>query len=114
ADVVVDVLAQVNPSGEDSKGGFDLENAVERVHEAAELPNLRVRGLMTMAPYVAEPEVLTRTFAGLRSVLERLQDATDRVGHELSMGMTNDLEVAIREGSTMVRIGTALFGERNA
>ncbi|MEQ8330503.1 MAG: YggS family pyridoxal phosphate-dependent enzyme [Longimicrobiales bacterium] len=114
ADEVVDVLAQVNTSGEDSKGGFDLENAVERVHEAAELPNLRVRGLMTMAPYVAEPEVLTRTFAGLRSVLERLQDATDRVGHELSMGMTNDLEVAIREGSTMVRIGTALFGERNA
>ena len=57
--------------------------------------------------------VLGRTFAALRNLLERVHAVTSKVGRELSMGMTNDLEIAIREGSTMVRIGTALFGERN-
>lgn len=113
AEAEVDVLAQVNTSGEDSKGGFDMDNALEAIHEAAELPGLRVQGLMTMAPFVDDEAVLSRTFAGLRETLERLRAATDRMGPELSMGMTNDLEVAIREGSTMVRIGTALFGERS-
>jgi len=107
-------LAQVNTSGERSKGGFDAEGAVEQIHRIAELPGLRVRGLMTMAPLVDDEAVLTRSFAGLRELLERLHAATDAVGPELSMGMTNDLEIAIREGSTMVRIGTALFGERAA
>ena len=87
---------------------------MEELHELAELPGLRVLGLMTMAPFVEDEQVLSRTFAGLRGVSERVRAVTDRVGPELSMGMTNDLEVAIREGSTMVRIGTALFGERDA
>lgn len=112
AGVTVDGLAQVNTSGEDSKGGFDLDNALEAVHEAAELPHLRIRGLMTMAPFVDDEAVLTDTFRRLRTVHDRLRAVSDRVGPELSMGMTNDLEIAIREGSTMVRIGTALFGER--
>lgn len=109
---VVDVLAQVNTSGEESKGGFDVEDAAEGIHELAELPGLNVRGLMTMAPYVDDEIVLGRAFAGLRRLSERLVSANAGVGPELSMGMTNDLEIAIREGSTMVRIGTALFGER--
>ena len=108
----VAVLAQVNTSGEGSKGGFALEGAVEAIHEVAELPGLRVRGLMTMAPFVADERVLRAAFASLRETGERLRRVTDRVGRELSMGMTNDLDVAIREGSTMIRIGTALFGER--
>jgi pyridoxal phosphate enzyme (YggS family) len=105
-------LAQVNTSGEPSKSGFDAEDAVEQIHRIAELPGLSVKGLMTMAPFVDDEAVLAGAFQGLRKILEQLHAVTDVVGPELSMGMTNDLEVAIREGSTMVRIGTALFGER--
>jgi len=108
------VLLQVNTSGEDAKGGLEGTDVVDRIHEIAELPGLEVLGLMTMAPFVGDERVLTATFAGLRGVSERVRALTDRVGPELSMGMTNDLEVAIREGSTMVRIGTALFGERES
>ncbi len=108
----VAVLAQVNTSGEGSKSGFELEGAVETIHEVAELRGLRVRGLMTMAPFVDDEGMLRAAFASLRETGERLRRVTDRVGDELSMGMTNDLDVAIREGSTMIRIGTALFGER--
>jgi pyridoxal phosphate enzyme (YggS family) len=110
----VRVLAQVNTSGEASKGGFDPVTAVETIHRIAELPRLRVEGLMTMAPWVDDESVLHAAFARLREIGERLRRATDRVGRELSMGMTNDLEIAIQEGSTMIRIGTALFGERDA
>jgi len=110
----VAVLAQVNTSGEESKGGFELEPAVEAIHQVAELPALRVEGLMTMAPFVDDEAVLATAFTRLRETRDRLRAVTDRVGAELSMGMTNDLDVAIREGSTMIRIGTALFGERGA
>jgi uncharacterized pyridoxal phosphate-containing UPF0001 family protein len=78
----------------------------------AELPGLRVTGLMTMAPFVEDEAVLTTAFASLRELSESLVAAIDGFGTELSMGMTNDLDVAIREGSTMVRVGTALFGPR--
>lgn len=105
-------LAQVNTSGEASKSGFTPEEAVDQVHRMTELPGLRIRGLMTMAPFVEDEEVLSTTFSGLRRLLENVHEVTDAVGDELSMGMTNDMEIAIREGSTMVRIGTALFGER--
>ncbi|MGE0160141.1 MAG: YggS family pyridoxal phosphate-dependent enzyme [Gemmatimonadales bacterium] len=108
----VRVLAQVNTSGEASKGGFEAHEAVERVHRIAELPALRVEGLMTMAPWVEDERVLHAAFARLREIGEALRASHARIGHELSMGMTNDLEIAIREGSTLVRIGTALFGER--
>ena len=108
----VSVLAQVNTSGEGSKSGFEIDGAVEAIHAAAELAGLRVEGLMTMAPFVDEERVLRDAFARLRETGERLRRISDRVGPELSMGMTNDLDVAIREGSTMIRIGTALFGER--
>ena len=110
--IEVSGLAQVNTSGERSKSGFDFADAVEQIHRVAELPGLRVEGLMTMAPWVDDESLLAGAFAGLRHVLERLHGVTDAVGPQLSMGMTNDLEIAIREGSTMIRIGTALFGER--
>lgn len=106
------VLVQVNTSGEEAKSGLEGDRLVEDLHEIAETPGLRVLGLMTMAPFVAEERVLVQTFSGLRALSERVRSVTERVGPELSMGMTNDLEIAIREGSTMVRIGTALFGER--
>jgi len=110
--LVVSVLAQVNTSGELSKGGFASEGADEEIARMAELPALRVNGLMTMAPFVDDEVVLGRAFGALRLLSERLRQSTDRVGAELSMGMTNDMEIAIREGSTMVRVGTALFGPR--
>lgn len=106
------VLVQVNTSGEASKTGLAPEQAEEAVLAAAELPGLAVEGLMTMAPLTDDERVLGRTFARLRQLRDRLSARSSRVGRELSMGMTNDFGVAIREGSTMVRIGTALFGER--
>ena len=107
------VLLQVNTSGEASKSGFAGEGAVDAILELAELDGLDVAGLMTMAPFVDDEAVLGDAFAGLRRLLEVVRSQSPHVGPELSMGMTNDLEIAIREGSTMVRIGTALFGPRS-
>lgn len=109
----LEVLVQVNTSGEDAKYGFSPEEGYDAVLEMAEMPGLSVRGLMTMAPFVDDDGVLSAAFSGLRTLSERLRSASARVGPELSMGMTNDLDIAIREGSTMIRIGTALFGERD-
>ena len=109
---LVEVLAQVNTSGEESKSGFVATSALDEISEMAELPGLRVQGLMTMAPFVEDEAVLTGAFASLRDLSESLSESVDGIGTELSMGMTNDLDLAIREGSTMVRIGTALFGPR--
>lgn len=106
------VLAQVNTSGEAAKGGFEGDRVVEEVLEVAELEGIRLEGLMTMAPFVEDRTVLRAAFRGLRETLERVRSHRDDVGTTLSMGMTNDLDVAIEEGSTMVRIGTALFGDR--
>lgn len=109
---VMPVLAQVNTSGEDAKGGFEGDRVVEQVLEVAEFDGLRLDGLMTMAPYVDDETVLRATFRRLRETLEEARRHRPDVGGTLSMGMTNDLGIAIEEGSTMVRIGTALFGER--
>ena len=97
------VLLEVNVSGEASKHGFtpaELPAALERIEL---LPCVRVEGLMTMAPLVDDPEEVRPVFAGLRKIAEPLGL------RELSMGMSNDFEVAIEEGATQVRIGTALF-----
>lgn len=110
--MTMNVLAQVNTSGEESKSGFVPASAADEIMNMAELPALHVNGLMTMAPFVDDEVVLGRAFESLRRLLETLRAGSSSVGEELSMGMTNDLEIAIREGSTMVRIGTALFGPR--
>lgn len=106
------ILVQVNTSGEDAKSGFSRGEAVDAVLEIAELPHLEVQGLMTMAPFVDDEATLRTTFRRLREVLDDVRAANPGVGPELSMGMTNDLRYAIEEGSTLVRIGTALFGDR--
>ncbi|MDT8368973.1 MAG: YggS family pyridoxal phosphate-dependent enzyme [Longimicrobiales bacterium] len=108
----IGVLAQVNTSGEDSKGGFEGARVVEEVLEVADFDGIRLEGLMTMAPFVEDEAVLRSAFCRLRETLDEVRRHDPEVGSTLSMGMTNDLEVAIEEGSTMVRIGTALFGER--
>lgn len=105
-------LAQVNVSGEEAKSGLEPASAVEAIHEMAELPGLEIQGLMTMAPFEAPEAVLRTTFSGLREVSEAARRLDGRVGSELSMGMTDDFGIAIEEGSTMIRLGTALFGKR--
>ena len=110
--VTVRILTQANTSGEHSKSGFDMASAVDDILCVAEFPGIRVEGLMTMAPFGADDKKLTSTFRALRKIHRQLQAQGDAVGPELSMGMTNDFEIAIREGSTMVRVGTALFGAR--
>lgn len=108
------VLVQVNTSGEDTKGGFTYPSAVEDILEVAGTPGLRVEGLMTMAPFVDDEAVLRGTFRRLRETLEEARRHAPELGQELSMGMSNDLRFAVEEGSTMVRIGTALFGPRGS
>lgn len=108
----VSVLVQVNTSGEDAKSGFDPGAAEQGVLAVAALPGLRVEGLMTMAPFVDDEAILRPCFSRLRELLDAVRRQDESIGEILSMGMTNDLGLAIEEGSTMVRIGTALFGAR--
>ncbi len=109
----LDVLVQVNTSGEAVKGGFGGEAAVDEILAVAGVSGLRVCGLMTMAPFVADEAVLRATFGSLRDLLAELRRQNPAIGPDLSMGMTNDLRFAVEEGSTIVRIGTALFGPRS-
>lgn len=108
---VLEVLVQVNVSGESTKSGFaphDLPTVAERLHSCS---NLRVRGVMTMAPFDADESVLHAVFRGAREARTQLQAAG--FGAEwLSMGMSGDYEVAVEEGATHVRLGTVLFGSR--
>jgi PLP dependent protein len=103
---VVDALLQVNVAAEASKGGVGPEAVGETLDAIGKLPHLRVRGLMTIPPEVERAEDSRRWFRQLRELAER------HGLRELSMGMSGDFEVAIEEGATMVRVGTAIFGPR--
>ena len=107
----VDALIELNLSGEDSKSGFTLSELLPEGERLVSLSGIRIRGLMTMASFTATESELHRTFAEARAARETLVEA----GHpaeELSMGMSNDYEIAVEEGATMVRLGTTLFGAR--
>jgi hypothetical protein len=109
----VEVLVQVNASGEEAKGGLDVESAQATIVKIVEMPTLHVRGLMTMAPFTDDEAELRRTFRRTRELFDACAQQVDGFdATHLSMGMTNDYEIAVEEGSTMVRLGTALFGER--
>ena len=108
----VPVLVQINASGEATKGGFPEAEALDAVAEVAELPGLRVLGLMTMAPFTGDEAVLRSTFRKARAVMEAAAVLPGVEGCELSMGMSNDYGLAVEEGSTMVRLGTTLLGAR--
>lgn len=107
----LDVLVQVNVSGEATKSGVAPEDAVALARHVAALPNLRLRGIMGIPAPAADSARLRREFAALRACYDACRDAGLAVD-TLSMGMSADLELAIAEGSTEVRIGTAIFGER--
>ena len=108
------VLVQVNTSGEETKGGFAGRVVNDDLRSILSLQGLEVRGLMTMAPFTDDEGVIRSTFRALRELNDDLKGIDGYVGGELSMGMTNDFEIAIEEGSTMIRLGTALFGGRTA
>lgn len=102
----VGILMEVNVAGEASKGGFSPEEAAAAADEITTLPNLDLRGLMTVAPLVDDPDEV-------RPVFRRLRELRDTLGlRELSMGMSADYAVAIEEGATLVRVGRAIFGDR--
>lgn len=114
-DVVMDVLCEVNMAGEETKFGLKPEETMDFVKRISELPHLKVRGLMTIAPYTEDPESNRVYFKGLRELKDRI-NAEHIPGVDmdtLSMGMTGDYEVAIEEGATLVRVGTGIFGERH-
>jgi PLP dependent protein len=111
----LDILVQVNTGLEARKSGIAPQNAEQFMNELGTLRNLRVRGLMTMPPYSADPEHSRPYFRLLKDIAGNLKAKelfADNSNVILSMGMSNDFAVAIEEGSTLVRIGTAIFGER--
>jgi hypothetical protein len=109
----VDVLIQVNVAREPQKHGASPEEAAAVVRRTAALPGLRLRGLMTIAPAVSDPDEVRPVFRALRELRENLQRVLGAALPELSMGMSEDFEVAIEEGATMVRIGRAIFADRS-
>jgi pyridoxal phosphate enzyme (YggS family) len=108
------VLLEVNTSGEASKFGFHPDQLEAQLEDLLELPRLEICGLMTMAPVVPKPEMARPFFARLRELRDRLEEKFGVKLPELSMGMSGDYEAAIVEGSTLVRVGTALFGDRKS
>ena len=113
-DKIQPILIQVNISGEETKSGISATEVPGLILEVSQLENLSLEGLMTMPPYFYQPEKVRPYFAALRELRDRLKDQPipNVSMDELSMGMTGDFEVAIEEGATLVRIGTAIFGER--
>lgn len=108
----LDVLIEVELTGIAGHTGLDPARLETVARAAAGMPRLRLVGLMTMAPYVDVPEAARPTFARLRALRDELEQRLGRPLPELSMGMSNDFEVAVEEGASMVRLGRALFGER--
>jgi len=113
--VIVNILIQVNIAHEDTKFGIDESNIYDILDEIKNLSHIKVNGLMTIAPFVENPEENRVHFRKMHQLLLDIKSKNiDNIDMNiLSMGMTNDYEVAIEEGSTMVRVGTGIFGERN-
>jgi hypothetical protein len=112
---VQDVLIEVSIAGEAAKAGVAMQDVTTLVREAAKLKNISIKGLMTMPPFSENPENSRPFFRKLRDLAETMikEDIPSVSMKELSMGMSGDFEVAIEEGATMVRVGTAIFGERH-
>ncbi len=114
-DKIQAVLVQVNVAQEESKSGIYVEETIGLLKQLSRLDNISVKGLMTMPPYFNAPDKVRPFFTALRDLRDRIrtENITGIGMDELSMGMTGDFETAIEEGATMVRIGTAIFGERH-
>lgn len=114
-DVIVDILVEVNIANEETKFGISKEEAIQMVKDIAKLDHIRIKGLMTIAPFVENPEDNRLYFREIKQLSVDINNQNiDNVCMDiLSMGMTGDYMVAIEEGATMVRVGTGIFGERN-
>jgi pyridoxal phosphate enzyme (YggS family) len=110
----IEVLIQVNTSEEESKFGVHPDQAIELVKQVAQFDRLKIKGLMTIGLFSAETEKVRRCFRLLKNIQEQIIDMNipNVDMQELSMGMSGDLETAIEEGATIVRVGTAIFGQR--
>jgi pyridoxal phosphate enzyme (YggS family) len=113
--IIMDILVEVNAAGDEAKFGVDVDSASSLVTEILEkCPNVKVRGLMTIAPFAEDPEDVRPYFRAMK----HLYDTLAAIDHKrldfkyLSMGMSNDRVVAVEEGSTVIRVGTAIFGAR--
>ena len=113
--VQADILIEINIANEETKFGIDAGDTIQLVREIAELPNIHIKGLMTIAPFVENPEDNRLYFRRIHQLsVDITKENIDNVSMDvLSMGMTGDYMVAIEEGATMVRVGTGIFGERN-
>ena len=112
----IDCLVQVNISKEESKHGLEVEDAIEFIKNVSNnYKNINIKGLMTMAPFTANEDEIRKVFRGLKDLSLEIKNLNiPRVTmDELSMGMSNDYEIAIEEGATIVRVGTSIFGKRN-
>ena len=114
-DIVTKILIEVNIAGEETKYGVSVKDLMPLIQEISPMPNISIQGLMAIAPYVMNAEENREYFAKLRQLsVDIIHENIDNVDmNVLSMGMTGDYQVAIAEGSTMVRVGTGIFGERN-
>ena len=114
-DVISHILIEVNVAQEESKFGLKTDETLSLVEKVAKLPHIRIDGLMTIAPFVENAQNNRSVFRELRKLSVDIKEKNiDNVSmNVLSMGMTNDYEVAIEEGATYVRVGTAIFGERD-
>jgi len=112
--ITMDILVEVNVSGEESKEGVPREEAIELVENMAGLDNLAIKGLMTMPPWFDDPEDARPYFIRLRELRDEIiaKNIPGVAMTELSMGMSGDFEIAVEEGATIVRVGTAVFGPR--
>lgn len=110
-----DILIEVNTSAEESKFGIKPEEAINFVNELSKLSNLRIKGLMTIGTFTADADMVRHCFITLRKLFNQIKalDLPDVEMKFLSMGMTNDFELAIEEGANIIRIGTAIYGDRN-
>ncbi|MGV0923715.1 YggS family pyridoxal phosphate-dependent enzyme [Empedobacter tilapiae] len=110
----IEVLIQVNTSNEESKFGIQPENTIELVRQIAQFDRLKIKGLMTIGLFSSETEKVRKCFQILKSIQQEIikQNIPNVEMNELSMGMSGDLETAIEEGATIVRVGTAIFGQR--
>lgn len=115
-ELTMDILIQVNAAEEESKFGITTEETDQLIREiSAQCPNVRIRGLMCIAPFEENPDDAREYFAAVKKIYDRYSDS-DMEGVDfayLSMGMTNDFEVAVEEGSNLIRVGTAIFGYRD-
>lgn len=114
-DLDTEILLQVNTSGEESKFGFSPRKIFDELDAITQLENIKVKGLMTMAPFTDKTDIISKSFSNLKMIFDKINGIKHKNVEMkyLSMGMSNDFEIALKEGSNMLRIGTSIFGPRN-